>query len=81
MRRYGEQVRRESLCQTTELEEMRQQLETRKVALGNLSMRTMRIAEDVKNQREQLCLAIRMLLVAGKTLSAAHQQLQVLENF
>lgn len=70
------EVRRESLHQTNELEEMRQQLETRKVALGNLSMRTMRTSEDVKNQREQLCLSIRMLLVAGKTLSAAHQQLQ-----
>ncbi|XP_019705892.1 vacuolar protein sorting 38 isoform X2 [Elaeis guineensis] len=70
------EVRRESLRQTNELEEMRQQVETRKVALGNLSMRTMRTSEDVKNQREQLCLTIRMLLVAGKNLSAAHQQLQ-----
>lgn len=35
-------------------------------------------SENVKNQKDRLSAAIRMLLVAGKTLDAGHQQLQVL---
>ncbi|ONK78317.1 uncharacterized protein A4U43_C02F17190 [Asparagus officinalis] len=69
-------VREEYLRQSNELEDMREKLEARKLTLGNLSMYTKRTLEDVGSQREQLCTKTRMLLVAGKTLSAAHQQLQ-----
>ncbi|XP_008786771.2 UV radiation resistance-associated gene protein isoform X1 [Phoenix dactylifera] len=70
------EARRESLRLTNELKEMRQKLEVQKVAIANLSIHTVKTSEDVKNRRAQLCFAIRMLLVSGKTLSAAHQQLQ-----
>ncbi|KAJ0985273.1 hypothetical protein J5N97_003629 [Dioscorea zingiberensis] len=70
------EVRRESLCQSNELEEMKQRLEARKLALSYLSMHAKRSLEDAKRKREQLGLEIRSLLLAGKTLSAADQQLQ-----
>lgn len=69
-------VREEYLQQSNELEVMREKLECRKIALGNMSMYAKRTLEDVKSRREQLCMETRMLLVAGKTLSAARQQLQ-----
>lgn len=59
---------------------MREKLEARKLALGDLSMHTKKMLEDVKSRREQLCMETRMLLVASKTLCAAHQQLQVFKN-
>ncbi|XP_073009819.1 vacuolar protein sorting 38 [Typha latifolia] len=70
------ELRTESLHQTNELEEMRKNLDVRKITMGDLLMRVKRSSEDIEGQREQLSLAIRMLLVAGKTLSAAHQKLQ-----
>nr|CAD1817393.1 unnamed protein product [Ananas comosus var. bracteatus] len=70
------EVRRKSLHQTNELEEMRQKLEARKVAMQNMLMHVKKEKENVEGQREKLLPKIKMLLVAGKTLSAAHQQLQ-----
>lgn len=69
-------VREEYLRQSNELEDMREKLEARKLALRDMSMYTKKTLEEVGSQREQLCMESRMLLVAGKTLSAAHQQLQ-----
>ncbi|KAM0941049.1 putative phosphatidylinositol 3-kinase [Dioscorea sansibarensis] len=69
-------VRTESLAQSNELEETKQRLEVRKLALSDLSMHAKRSLEDVRRKREQLGLEIRSLLVAGKTLSVADQQLQ-----
>ncbi|KAJ6804893.1 UV radiation resistance-associated gene protein isoform X2 [Iris pallida] len=69
-------VREESLRQSNELENMREKLEARKFAMGDMSMSTKEILEDVKSQRERTCVSARMLLVAGQNLSAAHQQLQ-----
>lgn len=56
---------------------MRQKLEARKVAMQNMLMHVKKEKENVEGQREKLLPKIKMLLVAGKTLSAAHQQLQV----
>ncbi|MQM00227.1 hypothetical protein Taro_032965 [Colocasia esculenta] len=70
------QERSEYLHQTNEIEEMRQKLEAQKLAMGDLLLRSKRTAENVKDQNEQLCFDIRLLLVASKMLSAAHQQLQ-----
>ncbi|KAJ6844462.1 UV radiation resistance-associated gene protein isoform X2 [Iris pallida] len=69
-------VREESLRQSNELENMREKLEARKFAMGDMSMSTKEILEDVKSQRERICTSARMLLVAGQNLSAAHQKLQ-----
>lgn len=56
---------------------MRQKLEARKVAMQNMLMHVKKEKKNVESQREKLLPKIKMLLVAGKTLSAAHQQLQV----
>ena len=80
-RQYGGQVREEYQRQSNELEDMREKLEARKLTLGDISIYTKKTLEDVKSQREQLCMETRMLLIAGKTLSAARQQLQVAVNF
>lgn len=69
-------VREEYLRQSNELEDMKGKLEARKIAVEDMSMYTKKTLEGVKSRREQLCMETRMLLVAGKTLSAAHQQLQ-----
>lgn len=70
------EVRRKSLRQSNELEEMRQRLDARRFAVGDLAMRNKEELEDVSSRREQLCLAIRTLLAAGKTLAEARQQLE-----
>ncbi|WOK99130.1 UV radiation resistance-associated protein [Canna indica] len=70
------EVRKESSRQNNELEKMRQKLEAKRVVLGNLSVHIKKKSENVKDEREQLCHATRLLLVAGKTIIASHQQLQ-----
>ncbi|URE07610.1 UV radiation resistance [Musa troglodytarum] len=70
------EVRKESLRQHNELEEMKQKLEVKRLALASSSVHFNKTSENVKNQKDQLSAAIRMLLVGGKTLDAAHQQLQ-----
>lgn len=71
-------MRKESIRQHNELEEMKQKLEVKRLALSSSSMDLNKTSENVKNQKDRLSAAIRMLLVAGKTLDAGHQQLQVL---
>ncbi|KAK1291985.1 hypothetical protein QJS10_CPB17g01626 [Acorus calamus] len=70
------QEREESLRRSNELEEMKEKMEARKLVMGDLLMRSKRASEDTMNQREQLCLATRLLRVAAKTLSAAHDKLE-----
>lgn len=69
-------VRAEYLLQSNELDNMREKLEAKKLVLGDVSMFTKKTLEDCRNKREQLCTEIRILLAAGKTLSAAHKQLE-----
>ncbi|KAK1280379.1 hypothetical protein QJS04_geneDACA015066 [Acorus gramineus] len=70
------QEREASLRQLNELEEMKEKMEAQKLVMGDLLMRSKRALEDTTNQREQLCLATRLLRVAAKTLSAAHDKLE-----
>ncbi|XP_074562868.1 vacuolar protein sorting 38-like isoform X1 [Curcuma longa] len=69
-------ARKESLSQNNELVEMRQTLEAKRLTLGNLSMYRKKTSENTKKEKEQLYHSTRLLLVAGKTLAASHQQLQ-----
>lgn len=58
---------------------MRRKLEARKLAMGEMAMQMRETKEDVKCKKEQLGAALGSLLVAGKKLCAAQQQLQVTE--
>lgn len=60
---------------------MRKKLEARKLVLGNLLMHSKTATDDIKNQTAQLSVGIRPLLVAGKALSVACNQLQVICQF
>lgn len=60
---------------------MRKKLEARKLVSGNLLMQSKTATDDIKNQTEQLSVGIRSLLVAGKALSVARNQLQVIFQF
>lgn len=57
--------------------EARQRLQERTDRLGDLNMRTKKLSEDVVDRREQLCVKIRTLSVAGKALEAARGSLKV----
>ncbi|XP_042490355.1 uncharacterized protein LOC122070297 [Macadamia integrifolia] len=71
------QVRAESLSRSNELEDRRQLLEARKLAMDNMLTGSKLVAEDMKKREEQLTVEIRSLLIAGKALSVASKQLQV----
>lgn len=60
-----------------ELEEMRQKLESKKLMMENMSIRSRLAKEDVNKQEEQLSGAVQSLLVAGGTLSVTSRNLQV----
>lgn len=77
-RPYGGQVEAESLSRSNELDEMREQLESRELAVGNMTMHPKVVKEKVKKQEEQLSTEIRSLLVAGTALSVASKRLQVM---
>ncbi|KAI0518956.1 hypothetical protein KFK09_006395 [Dendrobium nobile] len=70
------EVRQKYLQQSNELYEMRQKLEARKLAMGEMAMQMRETKEDVKCKKEQLANSLRSLLVAGKRVCAAHEQLQ-----
>lgn len=70
------QVKAESLSRLNELDEMGQKLEARKLAMGNMLMRSKIVAEDAKKQEERLSNEVRLLLVAGTALSVATKRLQ-----
>lgn len=71
------QVESESLNRSNELDEMHEQLESRKLIMGNTSMHSKVVKEKVKMQEEQLSAEIKSLLVAGTALSVASKHLQV----
>lgn len=60
-----------------ELEEMRQKLESKKLMMENMSIRSRLAKEDAGKQEEQLSGALQSLLVAGGTLSVTSRNLQV----
>ncbi|XP_028547695.1 uncharacterized protein LOC110095168 isoform X2 [Dendrobium catenatum] len=70
------EVRQKYLQQSNELYEMRQKLEARKLAMGEMAMQMRETKEDVKCKKEQLANSLRSLLVAGKRVCAAQEQLQ-----
>ncbi|XP_042517641.1 UV radiation resistance-associated gene protein [Macadamia integrifolia] len=70
------QLRAESLSRSNELEERRQKLEARKLAMDNMLTRSKFVAEDVKKREERHIVEIKMLMVAGNALSVASKQLQ-----
>ena len=57
---------------------MKKKLEARKAVQRDLFIFCNNSSEDVETRIEQLSLRIRTLLVASKTLSVAHNQLQVM---
>lgn len=70
------QVNGESLGRLNELEEMRQKLESKKLMMENMSIRSRLAKEDAGKQEEQLSGAVQSLLVAGGTLSVTSRNLQ-----
>ena len=77
-RQHGGQVEAKSLNRLNELEEMREKLEARKLAMVNLSMHCTIASERAKEQEEELNVQVRSLLVAGAALSVARKRLQVI---
>lgn len=71
------QVEAETLNRSNVLDEMREQLESCKLIMGNTSMHSKVVKEKVKMQEEQLSAEIKSLLVAGSALSVASKHLQV----
>jgi len=65
------------LGRLNELEEMRQKLESKKLMMENMSIRSRLAKEDAGKQEEQLSGALQSLLVAGGTLSVTSRNLQV----
>jgi len=74
---FCEQANVESLGRLNELEEMRQKLESKKVMMENMSIRSRLAKEDASKQEEQLSGAVQALLVAGGALSVCRRNLQV----
>ncbi|CAN6325691.1 unnamed protein product [Urochloa humidicola] len=72
----GIQARRVFLEQDNELAEMRKSLQQHTDHLGDLKMNTKKSSEDVEDQRAQLCVSIRTLSVASKTLGQARNNLE-----
>lgn len=70
------QLEAESLSRSNKLDEMRENLEARKLVMGNMSMRSKVVQEKAKKQEEQLNSEIRSLLMAGTSLSVASRSLQ-----
>jgi len=70
------QARRAFLQQDNELAEMRQRLQEHTHHLGGLKVRTNKSSDDVEGKRQQLCVKIRTLSVASKTLGTARNKLE-----
>jgi UV radiation resistance-associated gene protein len=56
---------------------MRQRLQEHTHHLGDLKVRTKKSSDDIGDKREQLCVKIRTLSVASKTLGTARNNLEV----
>ncbi|KAL5188117.1 UV radiation resistance-associated gene protein [Glycine soja] len=69
-------VNAESLGRLNELEEMRQKLESKKMVMENMSIRSRLAKEEASKQEEQLSGAVQSLLVAGGALSVTSRNLQ-----
>lgn len=74
------QLEAESLSRSNKLDQMRENLEARKLVMGNMSMRSKVVEEKSKKQEEQLNSQIRSLLMAGTSLSVASRSLQEANN-
>lgn len=74
------QLEAESLVRSNKLDEMRENLEARKLVMGKMSMRSKVVQEKTKKQEEQLNSQIRSLLMAGTSLSVASKSLQEANN-
>ncbi|OEL33178.1 hypothetical protein BAE44_0005803 [Dichanthelium oligosanthes] len=70
------QARQAFLHQDNELAEMRRSLQKHTDHLGDLKVRMKKSSEDVEDKRERLCVNIRTLSVASKTLGAARNNLE-----
>ncbi|XP_017431351.1 vacuolar protein sorting 38 isoform X2 [Vigna angularis] len=70
------QANGESLGRLNELEEMHQRLESKKVMMENMSIRSRLAKENASKQEEQLSGAVQSLLVAGGGLSVCRRNLQ-----
>ncbi|KAK7359271.1 hypothetical protein VNO77_01224 [Canavalia gladiata] len=70
------QVNAKSLGRLDELELMRQKLESKKMMMENMSIRSRLAKEDASKREEQLSGAVQSLLVAGGALSVASRNLQ-----
>ncbi|PUZ43558.1 hypothetical protein GQ55_8G018800 [Panicum hallii var. hallii] len=70
------EARRAFLQQDNELAEMRQRLQEHTHHLGDLKVRTKKSSDDIGDKREQLCVKIRTLSVASKTLGTARNNLE-----
>ncbi|CAN6348855.1 unnamed protein product [Urochloa humidicola] len=70
------EARRAFIQQDNELAEMRQSLQRHTDHLGDLKMHTKKSSEDVEDRRAQLCVSIRTLSVASKTLGTARTNLE-----
>jgi hypothetical protein len=60
---------------------MRQSLQQHTDRLGDLKMHTKKSSEDVEEQRSQLCISIRALSGASKTLGTARGNLEVSDSY
>lgn len=70
------EARKAFLQQDNELAEMRQRLQSHADFMGELRMQTKEVSANVEDRREQLCVKIRTLTVADKTVGTAQSKLQ-----
>ncbi|GAA0148536.1 hypothetical protein LIER_36744 [Lithospermum erythrorhizon] len=69
-------VEADSLVRLNALHEMREQLDARKLMMGNMLVSSNVLKEKINRQEEQLGAEIRSLLFAGSTLSVANKRFQ-----
>ncbi|GAB2295700.1 hypothetical protein Dimus_029854 [Dionaea muscipula] len=72
----GGQVQAESLTRSNELDEIRERVEDKKLAIGNMLMQRKVVEEHAKTKQEHLSTEIKSLLVSGTSLSGANRRLQ-----
>uniref|UniRef100_A0ACD5XPM5 Uncharacterized protein n=1 Tax=Avena sativa TaxID=4498 RepID=A0ACD5XPM5_AVESA len=70
------EARKTFLHQENELAEMRQRVQSHADFMGELRMQTKELSANVEDRREQLCVKIRTLTAADKTVGAAQSKLQ-----
>lgn len=75
---HNGQVKAESLSRVNALEDMRENLEAKRLALESLTTQVKIGTEDTVKQEDMLGTELRSLLVAGTTLSVKRKGLEVL---